>query len=114
MAKHSNVAGIDDITTEEYFLFRVRRDRPRDSLVVWLSDAYRFGDMDYHNRPQDLAPGDFILVARPEAGFRVANDLIEQNQIGVGQIGKFMGALNSRRSWQYLTAEEREQRLRGR
>jgi len=110
MDDHGNVDRLEDITTEEFYLFTIRRARQRDSLTVWLSDAYIFGDMDFFNRPQELQRGDFILVAKPEGGFQVHDELIADAHIGVGKIGKFMGALNHRNPWEYLTHEERERR----
>ncbi len=107
MREHSNVASIQDQSTDNFFLYRVNRKRYGD-LIVWLSDAYRFGDMDFHNRPVELGAGDFILVAKPEGGFSVSAELIRNARIGVGQIAKLMGALTSRNPWEYLTPEERE------
>jgi hypothetical protein len=90
------------------------RSKQRDTILVWLTDAYFFTEMDYHNRPLVLRTGDFILVAKPEGGFGVSDDLVEQARIGVGQIGKLMGALNTRQMWTYLTPDEREERRRAR
>ncbi|MFL6759643.1 hypothetical protein [Sphingomonas sp.] len=110
MSSHSNVLNLADVSTAEDYLFKISRAKQGDSLLVWMSDAYFFTDMDFHNRPAVLTTGDFILVAKPEAGFHVDDGLIELEGIGVGQIGKLMGALNLAKPWEYLTPQEREER----
>ena len=109
MAGHSNVADPRDESDQENYIFRITRSKQRDEILVWLTDAYLFTDADYYARPPSLRPGDFILVAKPEGGFHLDRDTIDRERIGVGQIGKFMGALNSRSMWTYLTRDEREQ-----
>ena len=110
MSNHSNVADIEDVSSDDEYLFRITRARQRDRILVWISDAYLFTDMDYHNRAPELERGDFILVGKPEGGVQVDEALIEAERIGVGQIGKLMGALNARNMWEYLTPQEREER----
>jgi hypothetical protein len=112
MQDHSNVAEIEDVSSDDEYLFRITRAKQRDRILVWISDAYLFTDIDYHNRTSELERGDFILVGKPEGGVQVDEALIEAERIGVGQIGKLMGALNARNMWEYLTPEEREERRR--
>lgn len=114
MHDHSNVASYEDVSDTENYIYRVRRARQRDSVLVWLTDAYLFTESDYYLRPDALRAGDFILVAKPEGGFSLDQGEIDRAKIGVGQIGKFMGALNVRSMWTYLTREEKErlERLR--
>ena len=79
-----------------------------DTITVWLSDAYLFTDADFHNRPGLLREGDYIIVGKPEGGIAVDYELIRQYKIGVGKIGKYMGALNFSEPWRFLTSEERD------
>lgn len=112
MEAHSNVLGVEDVSTEDFFLYRIRRLRPNDSVLVWLSDAYRFTDMDFHNRPEELGPGDFILIAKPEGGGGASAQLINEARIGVGKLAELMGALTKRDVWAYEAPnwEERQRR----
>lgn len=112
MAEHSNVDSINDESNEEFFLYRIFRGRQRDSVLVWLSDAYRFTDMDYENRPPQLVSGDYILVTKPEGGHNVSQLLIDSTRIGVGMLAELMGALTADRMWTYRppTDEERQRR----
>jgi hypothetical protein len=92
----------------EYLYSIGRRDR-LPSVVVLLSDAYRYGSADYVGRPKQIGPGDFIIIARPEADFDAA--LVERARddgIGIGKIAKFMGALNWRNVSEYVSPEEKE------
>lgn len=107
MSEHSNVSSVADESTDDFFLYRVDRKK-FGSVLVWLSDAYRFGDMDFNNRPANLTSGDFILVAKPEGAFSVSPQLIANAKIGIGQLAKMMGALTARQPWEYLTREERD------
>lgn len=114
MVSHNNVISVLDISTDEYFLFSVERARNLDKITVWLSDAYLFTDADFYAKPDIIHAGDFIIVAKPEGGVFIDQSVIEQHRIGVGQIGKFMGALNKPQMWTYLTPEEREKLARQR
>lgn len=111
MHEHSAIQSVEDVSTEDHFLFRITRSR-HGSALVWLSDAYLFTDMDYVNRPKELQGGDYILIAKPEGGGGASRYLIESAQIGVGKLADFMGALNKRDMWNYVapTWEERQER----
>lgn len=108
MSGHSNVADMRDESDDENYIYRIARAKQRDEILVWLTDAYLFTDADYYSRPPELRAGDFILVAKPEGGFHLDIETIHRERIGVGQIGKFMGALNAKEMWTYLTQDERE------
>lgn len=112
MRSHSNVTSFEDVSTDEFFLYRVHRKRPRDVVLIWLSDAYRFTDMDYYNRPQELGVGDFALIARPEAAGGLADEIIEEARIGVGKVGELMGALTRPQIWKYRAPSWEEQKRR--
>jgi hypothetical protein len=62
---------------------------------------------DYFSKPSILKRGDFILIARPEAGLNEEIIPIAKNDgIGIGQIGKLMGALNYKNVCEYTPPEE--------
>ncbi|MGJ3648524.1 hypothetical protein ACLB0R_08630 [Sphingomonas sp. GlSt437] len=111
MNEHDQVVSVTDVSTNEFFLFRIDRSR-YESLTVWLSDAYSFGDMDYVNRPAELKRGDYILIAKPEGGGGASQHLIDAAGIGVGKLGELMGALRTRDMWTYVapTWEEKMER----
>lgn len=108
MDEHDAVSAVDLLPDDDDILYELRRARFGDTITVWLSDAYLFTDADFHNRPGNIGAGDYIIVGKPEGGISVDYDLIRQYNIGVGKIGKFMGALNFPETWRFLTAEERE------
>ncbi|MGI4733135.1 MAG: hypothetical protein ACRYFW_15525 [Janthinobacterium lividum] len=113
MQEHSCVLSVDDVSTGEYFLYRIHRRSYKD-VLVWLSDAYLFGDMDYVNRPTELQRGDYIVIAKPEGGGGASAGLVESIQIGVGKLADLMGALSRRDMWAYVapTWEERQENKR--
>jgi hypothetical protein len=112
MHEHSNVVDVVDMSNDNFFLYQIRRLRFEDSVLVWLSDAYRFTDMDFMNRPRELGSGDYVLVAKPEGGFSVSRALIDEAQIGVGKLAELMGALTKREIWTYVPPTWEERRLR--
>jgi hypothetical protein len=113
MHEHSSVLSVEDVSTDEHFLYRIRRQKYGNALV-WLSDAYTFTDMDYVNRPNELQQGDYIVIAKPEGGGGASQHLIEAAEIGVGRLADFMGALNRRDMWNYVAPswEETQERKR--
>jgi hypothetical protein len=113
MLEHSSVLQTEDVSTDENFLFRIRRKTYGD-VLVWLSDAYSFTDMDFVNRPGELQEGDYIVIAKPEGGGGASEHLINSAKIGVGRLADFMGALNNRKMWTYVapTWEEKQERKR--
>ena len=99
MTQHSRVDRFDDISTEEFFIYRIHRGGGLSPVIAWLSDAYRFTKAEYLAKPKRPKP-DYILIARPEA---TENTPMSENWdgIGVGNMVGFMGALNKRRVNEY-------------
>lgn len=113
MNEHNAVLSIEDVSTDEHFLYRIHRQR-YGHVLFWLSDSYRFTDMDYINRPVELGSGDFIVIAKPEGGGGASQHLVNAAEIGVGKLADLMGALNRRDMWNYVapTWEEKQERKR--
>ena len=112
MKEHVIVIKLEDLSSSDDFIFLVKRKESMPDVVVHLSDAYEYGHFDFTQRPHAVAnAGSFILVAKPEATFD-PQQVVEARlqRIGLGQIGKLMGALNKREVWTYYTAEERQER----
>jgi len=102
MSQHSKVRSFTEIQDDNDILYRIERAGDLPDLTVHLSDAYRYTMHDYYCKPAVLGAGDFILIARPEADF--SEDIVVvavRDKIGIGQIGKFMGALHHRDVWLY-------------
>jgi hypothetical protein len=102
MDDHSKVEDYEQIKDDNDILYRIVRGGQLPDLTVQLSDSYRYTLHDYYSRPSVLCEGDFILIARPESKFD--NEIIEvakQDRIGIGKIGKFLGALNYKEIWSY-------------
>lgn len=108
MKEHDCVEDFFKIPDEDDLVYQINRSRRRRSLNVWLCDAYHFTEADFYNRPRLICQNDYILVAKPEASFQIDYDIIRRERIGIGQIGKFMGALNFDDPWRFLDAQERE------
>jgi hypothetical protein len=112
MREHSMVTETRRLDVEGELVYEITRHRYSDTIRVWLSDAYRFTEMDFFNRPKELKAGDYILIAKPEGGGGVSEQLVADARIGVGKLGELMGALNVRAMWTYVPPTEEELRVR--
>ena len=117
MDDHSRVTNWELIDDEHEYLFKIRRTlsgKPND-LLVHLTDAYRYGLAEFFARPRQLRAGSYVVIGMPHAS--AASDVIDemkQQSIGIGHIRKFMGALNYKNTWEYMTPDERQQEERQR
>lgn len=107
MSTHSAVEKCKLLKNEDEYIYEVKRSRFQDTVRVWLSDLYSFGNADFIDRPKEIKKGDYILIARPEAMVYPTSD--EHSGIGIGKLSDFMGALNKKEMWKYvpLTDEEK-------
>lgn len=99
LTNHSAVKEIKDITTDEFYAYKIKRNFGLSDVIVVLSDAYYYGDSVAEDRIEVFKDGGFYLIARPEAkGFE--SNILEE-KIAIGQIGKLLGALNKDDFWTY-------------
>jgi hypothetical protein len=96
---HQAIESFDVVSDPDCYIFHIRRKFNYRDLYVVLSDDYSFGDYDMITKHSILRKGGFILIARPEAQNYSEND--PHNKIGIGKIGKLLGALNKNEFWNY-------------
>ena len=111
MDEHNRVLTCEMIPDRYEYLFRVKRTlRGRESdVIVHLTDAYQYSFSEFYNRPDQLRSSSFVVLGLPHGS--ADSDVIEEAKehcIGVGHIGKFMGALTRRDLWEYESPEERQ------
>ena len=87
-----------------------KRARGLPDVRVHLSDAYEYSRAEYLARPAEVTKrNSFVVLGDPHAiaphGTLVAE--ARKDRIGMGNVRKFMGALNSRDAWEYEAPEER-------
>jgi hypothetical protein len=116
MTEHSCVEGWEPLDNDAEYLYLITRTRGLPDVRVHLSDAYEYTRAEYLARPAEVtAPNSFVVLGLPEA-YEPSEALIGEARtegLGIGKIGKFMGALNSRDVSEYETPEERQDRERG-
>lgn len=98
LAEHTNVSRIEMINDSDFYIIKVYRKFGSDLHVI-LNDDYYFGDYAQIEAHSILKNGGFILIARPEATSSEGND--SASRIGVGKIGRLLGALNKQDYWTY-------------
>jgi hypothetical protein len=96
---HFSVERIEEIELDEFYAYKVYRRRGMSEVIVVLSDDYYFGAASLQNKPNILKDGGFFLIARPEANDFEVN--IPSEKLGVGKIGKLLGALNQEDFYNY-------------
>lgn len=113
MDEHSRVINWSLVADDHEYLFRINRVSPgsRNDVIVHLTDAYRYGLADFYARPDQLGVGSYIVIGMPHASAdREVIKLAKQSGIGIGHIGKFMGALNYKNIWEYVSPDEKRER----
>ena len=113
MDDHDKVVNCIAIDNTDEYLFKVRRKLlgNESDVIVHLADAYRYSLAEFFARPGQLKTGSYVVLGMPHAD--VSSEVIEEARkygIGVGHIGKFMGALNHKNLWEYKSPEERQRR----
>jgi hypothetical protein len=109
MNEHSSVASWEPVDNDEEYLYLIKRTRGLPDVRVHLSDAYEYSRAEYLARPAEVTKrNSFVVLGDPHAisprGTLVAE--AGEDGVGIGDIGKFMGALNSRNVWEYQTPLE--------
>ena len=115
MIEHDKVINFELIPDKNEILYKITRrlSRKEATLTVHLADTYRYGLADLHARPKRLSRGSFVMLGLPHASFdKEAIEQAKQHGIGVGHIGKFMGALNYDKIWEYQSPQERQEQAR--
>ena len=112
MNVHDRVTNWEPIVSQDEYLFKITRtiSGSKSDVIVHLTDAYRYGLADFYARPGQLRAGSYVVIGMPHAD--AAAKVIETAKlahIGIGHIGKFMGALNHKNIWEYISPDERQQ-----
>jgi hypothetical protein len=114
MDEHDCAISVETVASQLEYIYIVHRTSRLPDVPVHLADAYEYGELDYIARPRELTRNSFVILALPHA-HDVREELVERarsDRIGIGKIGKFMGALGRRDVWDYESPQEREDRER--
>ena len=111
MRDHDKVLACLLIPNDDEYLFRVTRTLrgSQSDVLVHLTDAYQYGLADLAVRPSRVRAGSYVVIGIPHAS--PGPGVVEEARglrIGVGRIGKFMGALNYKNIWEYMTPDEKK------
>ena len=61
--------------------------------------------------PAALGAGSFVVMGMPHADADLeVVEIAKKHRIGIGHIGKSMGALNYKNIWEYMTPDERRRK----
>ena len=101
---HQNVQSFELLENPQYFIYKICRKQGMSDLKVILADDYHFGEVSKLKIMPLLKGGGYILLAKPEANGIVSNDT--ENKVGIGKIGKLLGALNVEEYWNYIPPQK--------
>lgn len=96
---HNAVEKLEKIEIDDFYAYKITRRRGLSSLIVVLSDDYYFNSESIQKKPAILKDGGFFLKARPEGGG--IEESIPEEKLGLGKIGKLLGAINKEDFWNY-------------
>jgi len=99
LSNHNKVESLTLVKDKEFYVYHIVRRNNLKDLYVVLSDDYYFGDYSKITMHPILKHGGFILLARPEVADHNENDSMAK--LGIGKIGKLLGALNKNDYWNY-------------
>lgn len=109
MSEHDCVESYAPLDNPEEYVYLIRRGRGHPDVRVCLTDAYVYTRAEYLARPKEVrVRNSFVLYFGNY--YPPGNALITEARkegVGLGDIRKFMGALNYRNIWEYETPEER-------
>ena len=111
MEEHDRVVNWEPIPNKHEYLFRITRNLSGDitDVIVHLTDAYLYTNAEFIAHPRQLRSGSFVVLGMPHAGADPeVVEMAREHRIGIGHIGKFMGALTYRNIWEYMTPDERQ------
>lgn len=103
MAEHSEVLSIqriDSPTEQDDYVYLIKRKR-LDDVIVHLSDAYCYSEIDYLRKPHQLENGGFVCLIKPHACDYFNKHKINDNWIVIGKISILLGALHKNNIWEY-------------
>lgn len=99
LSSHNAVKSFIKEDTDDFFVYKIKRNFNLSDVIVVLSDDYNFNHYSYLNKPEVLKNGGFILVARPEASCFERNE--SADKISIGKIARLLGSLHEKNIWQY-------------
>lgn len=109
---HSNVSSWDKLDDSNDYIYRIKRVRGKDILVL-VSDCYEYSLSDFFTRNDLIGQGAMIYMAKPESKYdlEVAN-VAKQERVTIGMLGEILGALNLDVHWNWESKDRKERRKR--
>jgi len=109
---HSNVSSWDKLDDSNDYIYRIKRVRGKDILVL-VSDCYEYSLSDFFTRNDLIGQGAMIYMAKPESKYdlEVAN-VAKQERVTIGMLGEILGALNLDAHWNWESKDRKERRKR--
>lgn len=110
MSAHDLVASYEPLDNKDEYVYLITRRRGLPAVRVHLSDAYEYTRAEFLARPSEVTErNSFVVLGLPHA-YPPGEALIEEarrERVGIGKIGKLMGALNYPDVSVYESPEER-------
>jgi len=109
---HSNVSSWDKLDDSNDYIYRIKRVRGKDILVL-ASDCYEYSLSDFFTRNDLIGQGAMIYMAKPESKYDLeVADVAKQERVTIGMLGEILGALNLDAHWNWESKDRKERRKR--
>jgi hypothetical protein len=109
MSEHSCVKSCTPLDNQDEYVYLITREHDLPDVQVHLTDAYQYSRAWYLVRPKEVRKRNSFVVGNsftPSAPCELVDEARDAG-IGIGNIAKLMGALNSRNVWEYQAPDER-------
>ena len=110
MDEHNLVSNWEPIPNKHEYLFKIKRilSGSQSDVIVHLTDAYSYSFAEFYARPNKLQAGSYVVIGMPHANADAkVIEAAKIERIGIGHVRKFMGALNHKNIWEYISPDER-------
>lgn len=105
MKKHGRVA---DLTAQGDGVYQLTRTQG-ETLRVFICECYAFGVAEYMETIENIGEVDVVIINSAWCGYTPdAKFHCRESNVGLFNIGEFMGALHREDFWCYLTDTEKE------
>jgi hypothetical protein len=99
---------ITSVAKEVSGLYRLTRSNG-ETIRVFICECYSFGVAEYMETLEQLGDVNAIVINSAWCGYTYDAKLqCRREHVGLFMIGEFMGALNQRDFWRYLTDTQKE------
>jgi len=107
-ARMQQLGSVRNLTNLDVGLYEIERNG-YENIKVFICECYSFGVAEYIEVKNNYGDIDAVIINSNWCNYTTeAKHFCYDEQVGLFEIGEFMGALTKENIWEYLTKEQRE------